>query len=641
MPFDDEKNQTNITNHEQNVFQDDCKPSEKILSMLSDTNELQKSRTNVADSQERMVLRCDTTVSAPAGNAGDKRGNLSSFLLRQKEKPENPAIISETIVDSSCTPNHPTVSKAIADIGKDIIPASQKLFASQKKQESHADGSSSPADSLAEEAPQTSVSATKDVTRVTETQKTVFFSRNKTEKTETIPQQQTQKKSIIDSIPLFGGWSRKTSKGKGFAAIAAGLAAIMVISGAGYAAVNHKLPSFTGSRSGEQSGASGNSVSAAKKNNTKDPIYGLYLDGKLVQASQSEEELCKSTLSILRPYQELEQNGKLVHVTLASTPEVKIIENAKISTDESTGKNTVQAGDESIQIAENDEAMKQMLFYGDEPQTYVVKAGDTVSEIAEAHGIDMATLMVANPSLLQTTVLQEGQELQVSELSGDLKLTFSRQVLSKEEVTFTTERKETNDVKQGETQIQQEGQMGVAQVTTKYTYNGGEIVDREQLNVTIEQEPVARVVLIGTGTASAPTATSGGGTSNSAASNSGGFIWPCKGTVSSEFGPRWGRNHNGIDIANVTGTPIWASASGTVTQAGDAGDGYGRCVVIDHGNGLRTRYAHNSSVLVSVGQKVTQGQQIAKLGNTGNSTGPHCHFEVLVNGSAKNPRNYL
>ena len=119
-----------------------------------------------------------------------------------------------------------------------------------------------------------------------------------------------------------------------------------------------------------------------------------------------------------------------------------------------------------------------------------------------------------------------------------------------------------------------------------------------------------------------------------------GFIWPVNGTVVSGFGIRWGRMHEGIDIAASTGTPIWAAAAGTVIYAGWLG-GYGNLVVMDHGNGLATAYAHASSILVSVGQPVAQGETIALVGSTGNSSGPHLHFEVRVNGVAVDPLFYL
>ena len=118
------------------------------------------------------------------------------------------------------------------------------------------------------------------------------------------------------------------------------------------------------------------------------------------------------------------------------------------------------------------------------------------------------------------------------------------------------------------------------------------------------------------------------------------LIKPLNGTISSGFGGRWGTVHKGLDIAAPARTPIKAAAGGTVKFSGWNSGGYGNLVIISHGNGVETYYAHCSSVNVTAGQKVSQGQVISKVGNTGNSYGNHCHFEVRVNGVAQNPRNY-
>ncbi|MEH1820652.1 MAG: peptidoglycan DD-metalloendopeptidase family protein [Nostoc sp.] len=120
------------------------------------------------------------------------------------------------------------------------------------------------------------------------------------------------------------------------------------------------------------------------------------------------------------------------------------------------------------------------------------------------------------------------------------------------------------------------------------------------------------------------------------------YIWPTKGTLTSGFGMRWGRPHKGIDIANSTGTPVVASADGTIEKAGWNNGGYGNLVEIHHPDGSSTRYAHNSKILVQPGQQVHQGEIIALMGTTGHSTGTHCHFEVHPPGKgAVNPIAFL
>jgi murein DD-endopeptidase MepM/ murein hydrolase activator NlpD len=134
--------------------------------------------------------------------------------------------------------------------------------------------------------------------------------------------------------------------------------------------------------------------------------------------------------------------------------------------------------------------------------------------------------------------------------------------------------------------------------------------------------------------------TGGGGSTPPPAppSTGGGMIWPIAGRVSQEYGHN---GHPGIDIFAPEGTPIWAAKGGVVISAGMNNGGYGNLVLIDNGGGIVTAYAHQSRILVSVGQSVSQGQTIGLEGSTGNSTGPHLHFEVRVNGSTVNPRNYL
>jgi murein DD-endopeptidase MepM/ murein hydrolase activator NlpD len=116
--------------------------------------------------------------------------------------------------------------------------------------------------------------------------------------------------------------------------------------------------------------------------------------------------------------------------------------------------------------------------------------------------------------------------------------------------------------------------------------------------------------------------------------------WPLSGPITSGFGNRWGRHHDGIDLGVPTGRPIGAAAAGRVTYASWM-SGYGNCTIIDHGGGVSTLYGHQSKLKVHVGQSVSRGQVIGLVGSTGNSTGPHLHFEVRIGGTAHNPLTYL
>ena len=133
------------------------------------------------------------------------------------------------------------------------------------------------------------------------------------------------------------------------------------------------------------------------------------------------------------------------------------------------------------------------------------------------------------------------------------------------------------------------------------------------------------------------------GGSSGSGTHSGRLRYPTDYTGISAGYPNYssGRYHGGVDFPCPSGSSVYAAASGTVILAKNLNYSYGHYLIIDHGNGLSTLYAHNTTLLVGVGSHVTKGQVIARSGSTGNSTGPHCHFEVRVNGTRVNPMNYL
>ena len=179
---------------------------------------------------------------------------------------------------------------------------------------------------------------------------------------------------------------------------------------------------------------------------------------------------------------------------------------------------------------------------------------------------------------------------------------------------------------EGQTKSVSAGTNGSRSVTAKVTKINGVEVSREEISSADTVMAVAQVVEIGT------KVPDGIGI--------GSFIDPTFGTVTSRFGARWGRRHNGLDIANDTGTPVKAADGGEVTYAGYNGD-FGNLIIINHNNGYETYYAHLNSIDVAVGQKTIQGQKIGEVGNTGYSTGPHLHFEVRKNGVPTDPSKYL
>lgn len=229
-------------------------------------------------------------------------------------------------------------------------------------------------------------------------------------------------------------------------------------------------------------------------------------------------------------------------------------------------------------------------------------------------------------------------------------------------VAFQTVKQNSSALYVGSTKTSTKGENGVNRKTTVIAYLDGKEVSRQEGKTEVIKKPVNQVVLVGTKKKVTNTATKDNNKNNNKNNNNKNnnnknnnnktdnktntvqgtpsFAWPTSGRISSRYGQRDGRLHAGIDISKPVGSTVKASAGGTVTRAGNAGT-YGILVEIKHGNGWVTRYAHNSKVLVRAGDKVTKGQAIALSGNTGRSTGPHVHFEIRYNGSAKNPLSYL
>ncbi|MBO7319077.1 MAG: M23 family metallopeptidase [Clostridia bacterium] len=213
-----------------------------------------------------------------------------------------------------------------------------------------------------------------------------------------------------------------------------------------------------------------------------------------------------------------------------------------------------------------------------------------------------------------------------------------------ETIKFDTVKRKTSALYKGTKKTLQKGKNGKMQITELVTYIDSVKTYTATVSEKVVVAPTDEIVQVGTKTSNY------GGSYGSST----GFIWPTRGAyrVSSYYGYRsasisgWSY-HGGIDIVlgsgSSAGIPVVASASGTVVVANSGWRGYGHTVVIDHGNGIRTRYAHMypGSITVRVGQRVYQGQQIGRIGSTGNSTGPHLHFEMLINGRKVNPYPYI
>jgi murein DD-endopeptidase MepM/ murein hydrolase activator NlpD len=243
---------------------------------------------------------------------------------------------------------------------------------------------------------------------------------------------------------------------------------------------------------------------------------------------------------------------------------------------------------------------------------YTVKASDTAESIASTYEVKLSTILESN-QLTSGSALTEGQNLVFPSIDG---------------IAYK--------IQGGET-LWDLANLYKLTVDEILQVNKLENPDKLKLNQYIIIPNVEKALKL-------PVQSSSQGSTDTKKSKGsvtlGRGVWPASGRISSKFGPRWGRKHEGIDIAASTGTNVYAFMEGKVTFSGTQG-GYGKLVIIDHGNGLKSYYGHNSKLIAKVGQTVTKGTHIAEVGSTGNSTGPHLHFEIRKNGTPVNPYTYL
>lgn len=253
---------------------------------------------------------------------------------------------------------------------------------------------------------------------------------------------------------------------------------------------------------------------------------------------------------------------------------------------------------------------------------YVVQGGDCLSVIAMDHDTTVASIVALNGFSSANQMIREGQELIVAVPEPDLQIRLTMGEVYEEDYNAEPTVIENDSWYTTKEVVHEEGTVGHRERNDVVVYENGIEVSREMIheNVMVASEPA----VVERGTIVPPT-----------------YIKPLAGgRYTSGFGRRWGRMHQGVDWACSVGTTVYASCGGTVIQSAYSG-GYGNVVVISHPDGRITRYAHNSKLLVSVGQYVEQGEPIALSGNTGRSTGPHVHFELYVNGSPVNPLKYI
>ena len=289
----------------------------------------------------------------------------------------------------------------------------------------------------------------------------------------------------------------------------------------------------------------------------------------------------------------------------------------------------VQAYVDADKISTLEDAIEAVTKTSEKEKIYEVVAGDTLGGIAAKNDMSIEDIIKLNSSSIpdEKAMLRVGDEITISAPEPELSVVRTERRYYEENFDADTIYIDNDEWYTNHTEVIQQPVTGYRKVVADVTYRNAELLNSDILYENITVKPVAKIIK--RGTKIPPT-----------------YLYPVWGRISSGFGkrkaPKKGAStyHKGVDFAVPIGTAVMASCGGTVTRAG-WGSGYGYCVYISHPDGRSTRYGHLSKVLVKVGQSVSQGQKIALSGNTGVSTGPHLHFEILVGGGQVNPLKYL
>lgn len=312
----------------------------------------------------------------------------------------------------------------------------------------------------------------------------------------------------------------------------------------------------------------------------------------------------------------------------AQVTEETVLQDGVLSVDFAENIQVVETVASDANVVSVDEAYELVTKEHDEKEVYEVKAGDCLTSIAEKNDLSLEDLYAINENLNEDTVLYEGDMLTITVPASELSVVVIEESTYDEKYNADVQYVDNPNLYVGTENVIQNGSEGYREVVALIKYVNGAESERDIINQTIIKESVPTI--IEKGTLTPPT-----------------YIKPVNSyNISSYFGYRYHpitgaySMHTGVDWYVPIGTAVKASASGTVISAGWNG-GYGYCVKIQHSDGSVTVYGHLSQILVASGQSVTQGDRIALSGSTGNSTGPHLHFEVIIGGSAQNPLDYV
>lgn len=303
---------------------------------------------------------------------------------------------------------------------------------------------------------------------------------------------------------------------------------------------------------------------------------------------------------------------------------------------------------------ENKEDLLFDLFHKDQNKDFdVISDTASIKSIQEDNDLSDTVFKLNNPDITSDAITYNGQQVVINDINPVLTVVQTFDTTKTEKVDYETVQEEDDSLLIGQYEVKTEGETGEKEITYENQMVNGKVVSTEQVSQEVTKRPVHEVILVGQGTVANSVTVDGSSVSGvdsesavtgdltASTQSSAGFIWPSDSkSVTCEFGCYSG--HTGIDIQNYYGAPEYAAKAGTVVTAGWSNYGYGYHTIIDHGNGVKTLYAHQpSQPPVSVGQYVEQGQVVGFEGATGNVTGEHLHFEVQINGTAVNPRGYI
>ena len=340
----------------------------------------------------------------------------------------------------------------------------------------------------------------------------------------------------------------------------------------------------------------------------------LYVDGQLIAVTTDRTRLDQTLADLKAPYEQPDNPNFRVEFT----KHVELVEGIYFTSSFSKVNDVVNklTGLEQAEL------------------TYTVQEGDSPWTIARDHELTVNELYALNPAMTESGYnMYVGDVLVVSQERPFLQIRTVERVTYTEPIPYETKKSPSEDYTFGTIKVVQEGQEGLKEITADIVRIDGVEAWRDIVETKVLQEPVTKEVLEGRRLPNGAIAAGGTG--------SGSIMWP---VPAYRYVSRWmSSGHKGCDICAPRGTPIYAADNGVVTRAGwnGAGTNYGYSLIINHGNGMTTLYAHCDTLNVSAGQYVTQGQQIGTVGSTGWSTGNHLHFEIRINGSLVSARNYF